>query len=214
MIKSKTDSITGFNQAEVPFTLLETTQQTQNLAIMFPGLGYTTQGPLFHYTTGLFLEKNFDVLHINYQYNSKNYEKFSNEEMDGAIKSDVRKVIDAVLSRNEYDAFYLIGKSLGTIALSSEMSRTSFTNAKIVWLTPLLNREDVFSSLLHSRQKGICIIGDKDPYFEEEKFQKLGGNPNVKCMLIPEVNHGLQIEDDSAGSIDVLKKVINVISDF
>ncbi|PLR69262.1 alpha/beta hydrolase family protein [Bacillus sp. UMB0893] len=214
MIKSKTDSITGFNQAEVPFTLLGTTQQTHNLAIMFPGLGYTTQGPLFHYTTGLFLEKNFDVLHINYQYNSKNYEKFSNEEMDKALKSDVRKVIDAVLSKHEYDAFYLIGKSLGTIALSSELGRTSFTDAKTVWLTPLLNREDVFSTIYRSRQKALCIIGDKDPYFAEENFQKLQGNPNVECVLIPGVNHGLQIEEDSVGSIDVLKNVITEIAQF
>ncbi|TDL80356.1 alpha/beta hydrolase [Peribacillus frigoritolerans] len=210
-MKIKTDFVTGFKDAIISYTLLSKNSKSKSLAIMFPGLGYTAQGPLFHYSTGVFLNKNTDVLHINYQYHSAFYESFSNEELDEALKRDVRNVIDTVLSSHTYSDFYLIGKSLGSIALASELGRTAFFDAKVIWLTPLLNREDVFGAMVKRKKRGLCIIGDKDPYYKEEKFQELKENPAIDSLLIPEANHSLEVEGDPEGSIDILKEVIKKI---
>jgi hypothetical protein len=55
------------------------------------------QGPLLHYSTGVLLNKNFDVLHVNYQYQSDDYQSFSYEDIIEAIKHDVNTVIGRVL---------------------------------------------------------------------------------------------------------------------
>ncbi|UOK59793.1 MULTISPECIES: alpha/beta hydrolase [Metabacillus] len=213
-MKIITDSVIGFKDANIPFTLLSKNSNTKSLAIMLPGLGYTAQGPLFHYSTGVFLNKNADVLHINYQYNAAFYESFTNEEIDEALKRDVRNVIDTVLSAHTYSVFYLIGKSLGTIALASELGRTAFFDAKVIWLTPLLNREDVFGSIVKSKKRGLCMIGDKDPYYKEDRFQQLKDNPILNSVLIPEANHSLELDGDPVGSVDILKAVIAKIEAF
>jgi hypothetical protein len=54
----------------IPFRLIEQKEKTNNLVIVLPGAGYTTQAPLLHFTTGLFYKKGFDVLHINYTFSS------------------------------------------------------------------------------------------------------------------------------------------------
>ncbi|MGG4488231.1 alpha/beta family hydrolase [Metabacillus idriensis] len=213
-MKIKTDSVTGYKDAVISYTLLSKNAEAKSLAIMFPGLGYSAQGPLFHYSTGVFLNKNADVLQINYQYNSAFYESFSNDELDAALKSDVRNVIDTVLSSHTYSNFYLIGKSLGTIGLASELGRTAFFDARVIWLTPLLNREDVFVSMVKRKKRGLCIIGDKDPYYKEDRFQELKENPAIDTLLITDANHSLEVEGDPADSIDLLKEVMKKIAAF
>jgi hypothetical protein len=75
----------------IPFRLLEQKEETNNLAIVLPGAGYTTQAPLLHFTTGLFYNKGFDVLHIN--------NTFSREELSDLngkdFARDIQLTIDA-----------------------------------------------------------------------------------------------------------------------
>jgi len=123
---------------------------------------------------------------------------------------DVKAVIDDVLSNKTY----LIGKSLGTIAMSNELSRECFKNAKAIWLTPLIQREDGLSSMVKSENKGLCIIGDKDPCYIEERYSRIIENQNITSMLIPNVNHSLEYNENAVESIDVLKNIIAEIERF
>lgn len=51
MFKVKTDTITGYKEKDIPFTILSTDEHASKLAILLPGAGYTTQAPLLHYST-------------------------------------------------------------------------------------------------------------------------------------------------------------------
>lgn len=214
MFKAKTDSILGYKEMEIPYTLLSTTEGSKNLVIMLHGAGYSAQAPLFHYSTAVFLNKSFDVLQVNYSYNDKFYDDFSMDEISHAIKHDVGVVIDKVLDDKFYESFYLIGKSLGTIAMGSELKRNIFKDAKAVWLTPLLQREDVFEAMVKGKNSGLCFIGDSDQHYNSERYEQLEKNKNIVSILFPNVNHGLQYESDPVNSIDVLKSVIQEISEF
>jgi len=213
-VKVIKNDIKGYKGLTVPYTLICKSNVTKNLAILFPGMGYTVQGPLLRFSTELFLNKSFDVLEINYEYSNPNYNDFDMEEISEAIKYDVKVVIDKILENTAYENFYLIGKSLGTIAMCSELTREIFKEAKAVWLTPLLQREDVFSSMLKSNQKGLCFIGDNDHFYIEERFNQLMQNENLMSKLIPNVDHRFQYSNDVLRSIDVLKDVITVIERF
>ncbi|MEX3625403.1 alpha/beta hydrolase [Viridibacillus arvi] len=204
----------GYKEIEIPFTLLSNNEDSNNLAILLPGAGYTVQAPLLYYSTGVFLNKSFDVLQVNYSYNDKSYDNFSMDEIGEAIKHDVHVVIDKVLDDKSYEYFYLIGKSLGTIAMASELKRDAFKDAKAVWLTPLLQRDDVFETMLKSINRGLCFIGDNDRHYNEERFEQLVNNTNIVSRLFPNVNHSLQNERDPVNSIDVLKTVVKEINEL
>jgi len=212
LVNTYSDSVMGYREMNVPFNLISIEDNTKNLAIFLPGAGYTTQRPLFHYSEAIFVNNNFDVLQVNYQYNDKIYDEFSIEELSEAIRFDVKTVIDKVLKDNSYDNFYIVGKSLGTIAMCSELSRDIFKEAKTVWLTPLLQRDDVFEAMLSSENNGLCFIGDNDPCYIEERYNQLLKNTFIVSRLFPNVNHGMEYDTNTLGSIDVLKSVINDIS--
>ncbi|WP_281202739.1 alpha/beta hydrolase [Cytobacillus kochii] len=214
MFNVETRTVKGYKGLDIPFTKLSKGKDSNSLAIILPGMGYTAQAPLLHYSTGVFLQKYFDVLQVNYQYNNKVYDDFTMEEISEAIKLDVKTVLDDVLANKTYENFYLIGKSLGTIAMGYELNRECYENAKAIWLTPLIQREDVFGAMVRSKNKSLCIIGDKDPCYIEERYSKVIENQNVTSVLIPNVNHGLEYDGNTVESIDVLKGVIAEVEQF
>lgn len=214
MMKIRTNSIRGYKEKTIPFTLLSKNEGSRSLAILLPGAGYSVQAPLFHYATGLFLNRDMDVLQVNYQYNDAFYESFTMEEITKAIIHDVRVVIDQAINTNDYDTYYLVGKSLGTIAMSTELKRDVFHSAKAIWLTPLLQRKDVSDAMITCKNKSICLIGDADPCYKEDLFKEVNENPLFTTWLISDVDHALQYREDVLGSIDVLKNVIDTIEQW
>ncbi|WP_349409966.1 alpha/beta hydrolase [Pseudalkalibacillus sp. SCS-8] len=209
MLSVKTNTVKGYKMRDIPYTILRNEESSKRLAILLPGAGYTVQAPLFHYSTGIFINKSSDVLHVNYQYKG-----LSNEEINKAIIYDVNAVLEDVLSTQNYETYYVIAKSLGTIAMRSVLERDDFLNAKAIWLTPLIQRDDVLDAMVRSENKGLCYIGDKDPCYIEERYTKVLENKNITSKLIANVDHSLQYEDDAVGSIDVLKSVMTDIEQF
>ncbi|MFD0050508.1 alpha/beta hydrolase [Actinomycetes bacterium NPDC127524] len=214
MLHAKTNTVHGYKGMNIPFTMLSKKEDSKKLAILLPGAGYTVQAPILHYSTGVFINKSFDVLQVKYQYNNEFYADFSMDELSEAIKVDVHTVLDSVRAERTYENVYLIGKSIGTIAMSSVLEREEFKKAKAIWLTPLIQREDVLSSMEGSVNKGLFIIGDRDHHYSEEAFLKAAENPNITHRLIPNVNHSLEYDEDIVESIDVLKSIIKDIENF
>ena len=213
MVSINKQKISGYKKMEVPFMLLSQAEHSKRLAIILPGAGYTAQAPLLHYSTEVFLNRSFDVLEINYQYNNEAYEDFTMEELSLAIQYDVKTVLDQVLENNNYENFYIVGKSLGTIAMVSEMDRKIFEDAKWVWLTPLIHRDDILEAMIRSKN-GLSFIGDQDRCYTVERYNRLNHNPSITCRLIPGVGHSLEFEGDIGKSLDILKDVITEIETF
>lgn len=194
----------------ISFSLIEQKEESNNLVIILPGAGYTTQAPLLRFTTGIFYNKGFDVLHINYTFNRQELSVLSEED----FTRDVQHVIDHAIKDKNYSNFYVVAKSIGTVALSYLLDHTMFKEAKVVWLTPLLQRDDVFHALVNSNHKGLCIIGDKDHCFIVERFEKLKDNPNLSFKVVEGGNHSLELDEDPIKSIELLKSVMIDISEF
>lgn len=195
----------------IPVRLMEQKEETDNLLIVLPGAGYTTQAPLLHFTTGLFYSKGFDVLHINYS--------FSRQEMSELNERDfareVQLAIENAIQNRKYSNFFIVAKSIGTKALSFLLDHTMYNDAKLVWLTPILQNDDVFHTMVNSNLKGLCIFGEKDSYcFIEERYEKLKTNQNLKLKVVAGGNHSLEFEGEPIRSIEVLKNVISDIDRF
>ncbi|RNF38117.1 alpha/beta hydrolase [Planococcus salinus] len=214
MGKSTKGTVEGYRGLPVSFHLRKAVEGSRKLAILLPGLGYTAEAPVLHYARKSFLLRSFDVLEINYRYDSEAYSGFSQTEIVEAVQFDAKAVIDEVLSSNSYEDYHLIGKSLGTIAAASELKRADFKFAKAIWLTPLLHREDVYFAVATCHHTSLLFMGDKDPYYHEGRFTQLQHNPNITFHLIPGVGHSLEYPDQLSGSIEVLGNVIKEIDAF
>lgn len=204
----------GFKGNAVPYLLIGQEDASERLAIVLPGAGYTAQAPLLHYATDIYLQKGYDVLNVNYRYNDPFYDDFTMEELSEAIRFDVAAIIEGVIADSNYAQFCLIGKSLGTIAMASELARPIFREAEAVWLTPLIKRPDVFEAMRELPNRALGFIGDADPNYEEERWNQLEANPQLDRRLVPGTEHSLEIVGKPLESIGILKDIMAEIQKF
>ncbi|WP_090852909.1 alpha/beta hydrolase [Litchfieldia salsa] len=195
----------------VPFRLLEQKEESNHLVIVLPGAGYTTQAPLLHFTTALFYNKGFDVLHINYT--------FSREELSDLNESDfardIKHTIDHAITDKKYSHYYIVAKSIGTKAVGYLLDHEMLEDAKIVWLTPLLQNDKVYNAMVNTVNQGLSIFGGEDRHcFIVERFEKLKNNHNLILKVVEGGNHRLELDHDPLKSIEILKSVISSINDF
>lgn len=87
-------------------------------------------------------------------------------------------------------------------------------DAKVVWLTPILQNDEVFNAMFNSDKKGICIIGDNDICFIVERFEELKTNNNLLLKVVEGGNHNLELDQQPIKSIDLVKSVISDINNF
>lgn len=213
-MKAINRTIKGYQDQPINYTQVLSQDQTRKLAIFLPGIGYTAKSPLFHYTERLLLEQEYDILRINYDYTNPLYDSFTVSEIEEAVKIDVKRVIDQTLKGSIYEKFFIVGKSIGTVALANELERAAFKEAKVVWLTPLIKYKRVFDAIKDSSNPSLCFIGDKDHYFDRDRMEELQQNPQLDSHILPDVNHGMDCAGDPIKSIDVLKQVITDIQTF
>ncbi|MET3196087.1 alpha/beta family hydrolase [Gottfriedia sp. OAE603] len=208
-MKISGDLITSSNK-NIPYTFYKQDEKSNCLAIILPGTGYTTESPLLRYTTQILIKKDIDVLHVNYRYSQEELSALN--EVD--FTNDILSVIESIISEYKYEHFKIIAKSIGTIAMTYLLDNPKFQSAEAYWLTPLLQRDDVYLALKNADQKGLCIIGDCDQWYNEERFEVLKGNNILNLNLIEGANHSLEIENNIFDSIDLLKKIMNIIHKF
>ncbi|WP_235318429.1 alpha/beta fold hydrolase [Planococcus sp. CAU13] len=213
-MKLQRASIEGYKRHTVDYLLIRQEETSSRLAVVLPGAGYTAQAPLLHFATDIYLQKGYDVLNVNYRYNDSFYDDFTMEELSDAIRFDVGAVIDAVTVDASYEKFCLIGKSLGTIAMASELKRPMYQGAKAVWLTPLIKRPDVFEAMHTFPHQALGFIGDKDPIYDAGLYNQLEANPQLDLRLVPGTDHSLELPGKPIASIEILKEIMAEIEKF
>ncbi|MBO8178474.1 MAG: alpha/beta hydrolase [Bacillus sp. (in: Bacteria)] len=183
---------------EIPYTLIRRPAETNRLAVMLPGAGYTTQGPLLYYATGIMVQNGYDVLHVNYSYEkSPDLEEF---------QQDVRAVVNEVLREHTYEQFCFIAKSMGTVVLPMFVNEERFANASFIWLTPLVTNDLVYDGMLKGIHQSLYIIGDNDPYFHAERIEQF-----PEAVIMKGADHSLGTDTSVLQSIDWLKEVMVAI---
>ncbi|QUG43412.1 alpha/beta hydrolase [Psychrobacillus sp. INOP01] len=213
-MKHINSSVIGFKGREIPYTIYGKTDNAKDLVILLPGANYTVNSPIFHFLGELIFNQSLHILEVNFPYKDEFYDELSQEDLYKAVVTDAKLVIDKVLESHSYENYLFIGKSIGTIAMSSELNRDIFKQAKGIWLTPLINRTEVLNAISETPNKGLCILGDKDKIYSEEVWQIVKQNEHITTRLIPNANHRLEHLEDFYKSFDILKNIISDIEDF
>lgn len=207
-------SAAGYKGLTVPYKFIRNDGNHKTLAIFLPGAGYTTTSPLFHFTEEVYLNRGYDVLRVDYRYVDEEYDEFTVEELEKAVKVDAAAVLDMFFSNAAYEEYYIVGKSLGTVAMSAELKKERFEKVNLIWLTPLLNHSEVLEAMIYNHHSALCFVGDQDRYYSDGNFQKLGDNPKLFSKLYTGLNHSLEYGDKPVDSVGILKEIISDIEKF
>jgi competence ComEA-like helix-hairpin-helix protein len=124
----KSLDISDYHGNPLSNTFVQQDQVARQLAIVFPGWGYTTHKPLLHYTTHLLADHGADILLVEYEYHRKPaFGKAPAAERSRWLSADAKAALEAGLAQRAYEQIVLAGKSIGTLA----MGRLTATAAEL-----------------------------------------------------------------------------------
>lgn len=205
------DHVIGKNGIPVPYSYLQPDSSSDTLVILLPGYGYTNDSPMFRYTTGLCIENGLNVLEVNYHYRDERYDSV---DVNKAIVDDVRLVIDQILHTDSVRKYIIVGKSLGTVAMASELTRNAFHDAKLVWLTPLLKQDDIYEAIQSHKGQQMILIGTADQHYVDERMKRLEHLALTELEIVKEMNHSLEYTGETYRSLRLLETLLKRVEQF
>ena len=181
----------------------------KKIAVFFPGIGYTVDKPLMHYSRRLAAEAGFDVLLLPYAGFPQKVKGDRNkmEESYRIALTQANEMLENI-DLSLYDIILFVGKSIGTI-VAAEIAAKSLVQDHIhyVLYTPL---ESTFAFPLGD---AIAFTGSADPWVAKGSIQSLCDKKAIPCHVIPDANHSLEtgnVKED----IKTLKKIMKITRKF
>jgi hypothetical protein len=207
--------ILGYCGLSIPNSMVRIGAGASRLAVIFPGLRYTTSMPGCYYPSLAMLGKGADVLKVDYEYSKAEFQELPDREQSRWIAADASAVIRAALSNGKYEEITLIGKSLGTIALTFLLAaEPALPRADFIWLTPVLKSPLVRQAMMFRRHHGLFVIGTADTQYDESLLAEVVQSTGGESLVLPGVDHGLEIPGDVTGSIRAMETIVQKIDDF
>ena len=163
------------------------------LAVIFPGIGYTADKPLLHYSRRIAVKLGYETRVMNYSgFPKKIQGDRARMEQSFQIALEQSEEMLSEVDFSSYEDILFIGKSIGTIAAAKIASDSPVKDRiRLVLYTPL---EDTFS---FDFGKAIAFTGDDDPWVGRDKSRifSICEERGIPCTLIPYANHSLETED-------------------
>ena len=181
------------------------------IAILFPGVGYTTHKPLLYYSAKLMQSYGYKPCYLSYESMPK-YVGSDKELMREAVMAgyaDIEKTLEG-LNLSEYERVIFIGKSIGTI-IAAKYAGEHNIDAVQIWYTPLI---DTFAYAdVADRERTVAFIGDKDQWSDVDRIKSIAKEKGIKLYSYPGCNHSLE-SDDVFNNMNILKDVMTCTDEF
>ena len=216
MATSTTLTIQGYHAEPIPNRFLRPEGAIDHLAVLLPGFGYTLDMPLFYYAENLLLERGWDVLRIEYAYNTRpEFQTLPKPERDRWLLADATAAWRAGLSQQPYERVVLIGKSLGTLAMGHLLTMADPPpNVGAVWLTPVLSVERLRQQVSQYGGPSLFVIGTADPHFEPVVLEKMQAATTGEAVIVKNADHGMDIPGDPIASVRAVERVVEALGRF
>ena len=163
------------------------------LAVFFPGIGYTVDKPLLHYSRRIADEAGYEIKLLPYAGFPEKV-KGDRARMVESFYSALRQTEEmlAEVDLTAYKDVLFVGKSVGTIVAARIVEKSGATDRiRLILYTPL---DDTFR---FSFGKAIAFTGSNDPWVggENSRIPELCRERQIPCTVIPEANHSLETSD-------------------
>jgi hypothetical protein len=188
----------------------------QSLAVLFPGLRYTCDKPLLHYTTLSLASLGIDVLQLWTDYTQAEFASLSQAEQVLRYLEDAHSALQAAQGQQAYPLLVLVGKSIGTLTMALLLGQadSSFAQATTIWLTPLLNLPMVALAVQSLQTRTLIAGGTGDATFDPQILQAVRSQPGLKTLVFEGANHSLEIPGDPLRSVQFLGEVVQGVLDL
>ena len=165
------------------------------IAIFFPGIGYTVDKPILHYSRRIAAKQGYEIRLLPYA-GFPDKVKGDRKKMVESFKMALRQTEDMLSDTDlmSYEEVLFVGKSVGTIVAAKIAAESPAADKiRLVLYTPL---EDTFS-FLKDRTDCIMFTGAADPWVgrENSRIQTLCAQRDIPCHVIPDANHSLESGD-------------------
>jgi hypothetical protein len=200
--------VRGHGGEQVPNTLVVPMGRIGQLCILLPGAAYTCDAPLFFYPTQLMVERGVDVFRVEYFFG---HGRGVDEEK---LFADVSAATNAVLDRASYDRVTVIGKSLGTLAMTHVFDiEPRLRGAGAVWLTPLLADRRLHAHRASPDRASLIVMGTRDPQYDADHLARLRAAGH-RTLVLENANHSLGVEGDLVRTLEMLQKTVEAVGEF
>lgn len=209
-------SITGFQKQPIANRFIRQDQPTNRLGIIFPGYNYSPDLPLLYYTAGVLEMTRADVLLIDTLYSTRpGVAELDAAEQDQLLREDATASLSAALAVGTYEHITLVGKSVGTRALSRVLPEAAaFGTSRAVWLTPLVRNDGLRASILEHPIPSLFVVGTADRTYDPALLDPLVNATAGQCLVIDGADHGLEIPGDIRASLAVLVEYVTALEHF
>ena len=181
----------------------------KKLSVFFPGIGYTVDKPLMHYSRKLAADCGFEVLPLPYGGFPQKVKGDRDKVADSyrIALSQAREMLSDI-DFSTYDVILFVGKSIGTV-VAAEIAVQSPVADRIhfVLYTPL---EETFS---FSLTDAVAFTGSADPWVKENQIPLLCHKQSIPCHVIDNANHSLETGDVQT-DIENLRKIMKKTEKF
>ncbi|MBQ6797322.1 MAG: GNAT family N-acetyltransferase [Clostridia bacterium] len=174
----------------------------RGLCVLFPGMGYTCDRPLLHFTQKIALSKGYDVLALSYGKIPTTLREARCERVTQEVCAKCRTLLEAA-GASRYDNIIFAAKSLGTLAAGALGQ-----GVRQIWYTPV---EESFANF--DSDKCIVFTGDADPLLGLDRLRELGCLGSDKVTVIERAGHSLDVADPLA-SLEILRCVTERVQKF
>ena len=182
-------------------------------AVLLPGFAYSAEAPLLFYLKLVCIKRGWDVLAIDYRYSEHDaFLAMRDDEKDDFLRREHRKIGEYLADTLDCDRLILIGKSLGTSALSTMLTETAIRSAAervgCVLLTPSERRHELFDIVVADDLPTVVAIGDEDQYYDQSSIDRLRETRTVRVLVVENAGHLFEdVDRDTGRSIDNLRAV-------
>ncbi len=181
----------------------------QKLALFFPGIGYTVDKPLLHYSRKLVQTMGYTIRLLPYTgfpKKDRGNTVFMEESFQIALMQAREMLADVDFSA--YEEVLFVGKSIGTaVAAQIASEHPEIQKARFLLYTPLEN------TFTYALQDAVVFTGSADPWVGEGQIPALCQARDIPCHVISDGNHSLEC-GDVARDIHIVKKVMAASAKF
>jgi predicted alpha/beta-hydrolase family hydrolase len=208
--------VSGYDKKPLPHTLMKQAGETQHLAVLLPGVGYTTRMPLLYYPMLELLRIGADVMRVETVYVKRpKFDTLSPAEKAHWVSADASAACQAALAQRSYQQITLVGKSLGTLAMGHLLtSESGLDKAQAIWLTPLLWHDPLRAQICQAMPRSLFVAGTADPHNDATLLAEVAAATRGATVVIDGANHSLEIEGDVMASLQAIERTMRAVQVF
>ena len=196
-------------------TFIQQVEPGEGLALIYPGLRYSCDKPLLHYTTEILLDLGFDVLQLWADYDNPEFQGASQAEQTVQLIEDGKALLQAGIQSNSYSNLILAGKSLGTLTMAFILSeKLKIPKLKTIWFTPLFYLPPVSKTVLELNDPAFVAGSKADHTFDSVTVKQLPEKANIEFHVIENANHSLEVPGDPLRSTQILSSLMEELVEF